>query len=84
MVRMNLFAEHNWDTDVENKSMGTKRGRQGWDELGDWDGHVHTLTNSEPPAQLGQPYWVPCGDLKGKEIQKGAGVYTQLSHFALQ
>ena len=27
----------NRDTDVEDKRMDTKRGRRGWDELGDWD-----------------------------------------------
>ena len=32
---MILFA--NIDTDVENKSMDTKGGKGGWDELGDWD-----------------------------------------------
>ena len=33
---MNLSAEQNRDTDVENKHMDTKGGK-GWDELGDWD-----------------------------------------------
>ena len=38
----------NWDTDVENKCMDTKGGKQrgGWDrgcdELGDWDWRVYT------------------------------------------
>ena len=25
------------DTDIENKSIGTKGGKRGWDELEDWD-----------------------------------------------
>ena len=25
------------DTDIEKKCMDTKRGKGGWDELGDWD-----------------------------------------------
>ena len=28
------------ETDVEDKRMDTKRGRRGWDELGDWDWHI--------------------------------------------
>ena len=37
----------NRDTDVENKSMDTKGESRGWgvwwwDELGDWDWHIHT------------------------------------------
>ena len=37
----------NRDTDVENKSMDTKGGKQGrgwwwWNELGDWDWHIYT------------------------------------------
>ena len=35
-------AERNRDTDVENKPMDTKGGKWWWDELGDWDWHVHT------------------------------------------
>ena len=49
----NLEKCHRWtglqgrnrDTDVENKHMDTKRGKQGgwwWDELGDWDWHIYT------------------------------------------
>ena len=30
------------ETDVENKYMDTKQGK-GWDELGDWDGHIYTI-----------------------------------------
>ena len=39
-----MESEKNWyrqrrnrDIDVENKCMDTKREREGWDELGDWD-----------------------------------------------
>ena len=33
-----LLYSRNRDTDVENKHMDTKEGKQGWwDELGDWD-----------------------------------------------
>ena len=32
----------NRDTDIENKSMDTKWGKGGWDELGDWDWHIYT------------------------------------------
>ena len=32
----------NRDTNVENKSMDTKGGSGGWDELGDWDWHIYT------------------------------------------
>ena len=37
----------NRDTDVVNKHMDTKGGKQGegwwwWDELGDWDWHIYT------------------------------------------
>ena len=42
MVQMNRFAgqKQNRDTDVENKRMDTKGGKQGWGGdgmLGDWD-----------------------------------------------
>ena len=37
MVQMNLFESRNRGRDVENKCMDTKGGKQGWDELGDWD-----------------------------------------------
>ena len=31
-------------TNVENKLMVTKGGSGRWDELGDWDWHIHTTT----------------------------------------
>ena len=30
------------DTNVDHKPIETKVGRRGWDELGDWDRHIHT------------------------------------------
>ena len=30
------------ETEIENKCMETKRGKEGWDELGDWDRHRYT------------------------------------------
>ena len=32
-----LICKAEIETDVENKSMDTKGGKGGWDELGDWD-----------------------------------------------
>ena len=41
MVQKNCLQGRNRDTNVENKCMDTKGGKQGWwfwlDELGDWD-----------------------------------------------
>ena len=31
------------DVDVENKCMDTKGEKVGWDELGDWNWHIHTI-----------------------------------------
>ena len=30
------------ETEIENKCMETKRGKEGWDELGDWDRLIYT------------------------------------------
>ena len=38
-----LIYKAETNTDVENKYMDTKRGRGGWDELGDWDRHIYTI-----------------------------------------
>ena len=38
-----LIYKAETNTDVENKYMDTKRGRGGWDELGDWDRHISTI-----------------------------------------
>ena len=38
------LQSRNGDTDVENKHMDTKEGKEGWDKLGDWDEHTHTHT----------------------------------------
>ena len=60
--------------------MDTKRGGQGWDELGDGGWHVCAVgavcDYQEPTVQLGQLCQVLCGDLDGKEIQKRGHVYT--------
>ena len=37
MVQMILFAKQKRDTGTESKRLETKRGRGGWDELGDWN-----------------------------------------------
>ena len=43
MIQVNLQSK-NRDTEVKNKRMNTYQGRNrgGWDELGDWDGHIYT------------------------------------------
>ena len=33
----------NRDMDLEGKHMDTKVGYRRWNELGDWDGHKHTI-----------------------------------------
>ena len=33
----------NRDTDIENKYIGNKEGKVGWEKLGDWDWHIYTL-----------------------------------------
>ena len=40
--RWTYLQSRNRDTDVENKRMDTKGGREGWDELGDGDWHIYT------------------------------------------
>jgi len=40
---MILFANTKRDTDVENKHLDTKRGKEGLYILGDWDGHIYTI-----------------------------------------
>ena len=34
---MNLFESRNRDTDIKNKRMDPEGGKDGWDELGNWD-----------------------------------------------
>ena len=36
------MQSRNRDADVENKH-GNQGRREGWDELGEWDGHVYTI-----------------------------------------
>ena len=36
------LQSRNRDTEVENKHMDTKEGKEGWDELGNWDWHLYT------------------------------------------
>ena len=41
---MNLFAKQKQrHTCREKKYTNTQRGHGGWDELGDWDGHIYTI-----------------------------------------
>ena len=40
--RCTYLQSRNIDTDVDDKLMDTKRGREGWDELGDWDWNIYT------------------------------------------
>ena len=41
--RRSYLQNRSRDTDVENKRMDTKGERGGWEELGDWDSHIHTI-----------------------------------------
>ena len=43
LYRWSYLQNRNRDTDIENKYMGTKRGKEGWDELRDWDQHIYTI-----------------------------------------
>ena len=38
------LQSRNRDTDVENKCMDAQGGKKGWDELGDWDSSVQSLS----------------------------------------
>ena len=40
--RWTSLQSRNRVADIENKFMVNKRGREGWDELGNWDWHIHT------------------------------------------
>ena len=40
--RWTYLQSRNRVTDIENNFMVNKRGREGWDELGNWDWHIHT------------------------------------------
>ena len=41
--RRTYLQSRNRDTDVENKLMNTRGGKEGgWDEFGDWDSHTYT------------------------------------------
>ena len=40
--RWTYLQNRNRDTDVDNKLMDSKGGKDRWDELGDWDWHVYT------------------------------------------
>ena len=33
----------NRDTDIENKYIGNKEGKVGWEKLWDWDWHIYTF-----------------------------------------
>ena len=39
--RWTSLQGRNRDTDVENKHRDTKRGKERWDELGDWGWHIY-------------------------------------------
>ena len=41
--RWSYLQSRNRGTDVENKCMDTKGERRGWEELGDWDGHIYII-----------------------------------------
>ena len=69
--------------------MGT---RKGWDEPGDWNGHVYIVDTMD---KIGQEWGPPvahrglcselCGDLHGKESQeRGVYVHISLSHFVVK
>ena len=38
-----IICKREINTDIENKWIDTKGGQKGWDELGDWDRHIHTI-----------------------------------------
>ena len=37
------LQSRNRDKDVENKCTDTQGGKEGWDELGDWDSYIYTI-----------------------------------------
>ena len=37
-----ICKTENRDTDIENKQTDTKVGKEGWEELGDWDRLTYT------------------------------------------
>ena len=40
---LKYVLRRNGDTDKEEKCIDTTGRRGGWDELGDWDGHIDTI-----------------------------------------
>ena len=40
--RWSYLQNRNRDTDIESKRMDTEGEMGGWDEMGDWDWHIHT------------------------------------------
>ena len=40
-IQKNGIDDFICETEIENKCMETKRGKEGWDELGDWDRHIY-------------------------------------------
>ena len=43
LYRWSYLQNRNRDTDIENKYMDTKRGKEGWDLLRDWDQYIYTI-----------------------------------------
>ena len=39
--RLIYLQNRNRDTDIENGHMYTSGGNEGWNELGEWDGHLY-------------------------------------------
>ena len=62
------------------------KGWRGWEELGDWNWHIHTIDTMykldnqwEPTAQHGESYLMLHSDLKGKENQKGGDMCIHIN-----
>lgn len=61
------------DKEIENKHIDTKRGKGGWDELGDWAWRIYTTmykteNSGEPTAQHRKLYSTLCSYKEGIHV----------------
>jgi len=72
----------NRHTDVENKHMDAKEGKGGWDELGDWDGHLYTIMYKTDTNE--NRFYNVVTEMGRKCQKENMHVYVWLIHFAVQ
>ena len=80
----------NKDTDIKKKVYGHQGGKEGWDELGNWDWYIYTIDTTykignewEPTVWYRKLYSAICGDINGRGIEKKRGYMYVYSWYTL-